>query len=68
MLQTVKGTYENGQVTLDEPLAVTRAKVIVTVIEELPMPRKPRQAGSMRGTFLIGDDFNDPLDDLKDYM
>ena len=68
MLQTVKGTYENGQVTLDEPLAATRAKVIVTVIEELPVPLKPRQAGSMRGTFRTGDDLNDPLDDLKEYM
>ncbi len=68
MLKTVKGIYENGQVILDEPLATTRAKVIVTVIEELePMPPKPRKAGSMRGTFIIGDDFNEPLDDLKDY-
>ena len=68
MLQTVKGTYENGQVTLDEPLAATRAKVIVTVIEELSVLPKPRRAGSMQGKIWMTDDFNAPLDDLKDYM
>ena len=69
MLQTVKGTYENGQITLDEPLATTRAKVIVTVIEELePAHPKPRKAGSMQGKIWMADDFNAPLDDLKDYM
>jgi hypothetical protein len=69
MLKTVKGIYENGQVILEEPLDTGRAKVIVTVIEELESaPRKPRKAGSMRGKIWIADDFNEPLDDLKDYM
>ena len=33
-----------------------------------PSPVKPR-AGCMKGTFVwISDDFNEPLDDFKDYM
>ena len=69
MLKTVKGMYENGQAILEESLNTARAKVIVTVIEELAStPRNSRQAGSMRGKIWMSDDFNEPLDDLKDYM
>ena len=31
-------------------------------------PKKYRQAGTMRGMFTMSDDFDDPLEDLKDYM
>ena len=73
MLTTVRGTYENGQVILEEALSVNRAKVLVTVVEELKTidkknTHKPRKAGSMTGTFSLGADFNDPLNDFKDYM
>jgi len=31
-------------------------------------PHLYRQAGSMKGMFTMSDDFDAPLDDLKDYM
>jgi len=31
-------------------------------------PKKYRQAGSLKGMFTMADDFDAPLDDLKDYM
>jgi hypothetical protein len=31
-------------------------------------PRKYRQAGTMKGLFIMSDDFDAPLEDLKDYM
>ncbi len=76
MLATVTGTYKNGQIILDEELPVKSktAKVIVTLVEETiekeAMPK--RTPGLLKGAF-VGDywfskDFNDPLDDLKDYM
>jgi hypothetical protein len=79
MLTTVSGTYENGQITLDEalPIRTSRVKVIVTVLEETgdaqPQPARPkREFGRMAGTFTdsywLSDAFNEPLDDLKDYM
>ncbi len=34
---------------------------------ELP-PKKYRQAGAMKGMFTMSDDFDEPLEDLKDYM
>lgn len=76
MLATVTGTYKNGRIILDEELPVTsdNAKVIVTLVEEaIEKQEKPKRTpGLMKGAF-IGDywfskEFNDPLDDLKDYM
>ncbi len=71
MLATVTGTYKNGQIILDEelPIKTNTAKVIVTVVEEIEKPEIPiRTPGLMKGAFWISDDFNDPIDDLKDYM
>lgn len=31
-------------------------------------PTKYRQAGTMKGMFAMADDFDAPLEDLKDYM
>jgi hypothetical protein len=39
-------------------------------IESQPanQPKKYRQAGTLKGMFTMADDFDAPLDDLKDYM
>lgn len=76
MLVTVTGTYENGQIHLDEglPVKTGKAKVIVTVVEEVQEESgKPkRQLGRLKGTFThpywSSKEFYDPLNDLKDYM
>lgn len=72
MTTAVFGTYEDGQVTLDEtlPVGTGKAKVVVTVVEELgEKSAKPeRIPGLMKGSFWMSEDFNDPIDDLKDYM
>lgn len=72
MLATVTGTYKNGQIILDEELPVKsdNARVIVTLVEEVSdKQEKPKRIpGLMKGSFWISDDFNDPIDDLKDYM
>ncbi|WP_428668308.1 DUF2281 domain-containing protein [Runella sp.] len=67
MLTAVRGIYENEQVILDEPLPTQHAKVIVTIIEEKAILKK-RPLGTMKGTIWMSDDFNEPLDDLKEYM
>lgn len=70
MLTAVRGIYENGQVILDEPLPTQHAKVIVTIIEEIEEKAilEKRPLGTMKGTIWMSDDFNEPLDDLKEYM
>lgn len=69
MLTTVKGTYENGRIIWHEtPPVQERTEVIITFLEKETPPRKPRKAGSLAGRGSIPADFNEPLDDLSDYM
>jgi hypothetical protein len=69
MLTSVKGTYQHGKVILDEPLPTSYAKVIVTVVEEIERPKlEKRTFGIIKNATPIPDDFNEPLEDLKDYM
>jgi hypothetical protein len=69
MLTTIKGIYTNGQIVLEEtPPVKNKSKVVVTFLEEIqPAPQK-RKLGSLKGKIGIPDNFNEPLDDLKDYM
>lgn len=69
MLTTIKGIYENGKVTLiGKPPVQARAEVTVTFSTDEPKPLKKRKAGVLSGISQMSDDFNDPLDELKDYM
>lgn len=69
MLSTVKGIFEDGKITLSEkPPVHGRADVIVTFLEEKPQTIKKRQAGVLSGKATMADDFDEPLDDLKEYM
>ena len=69
MLTTVEGIYENGQIIWSEPPPATkRAKVLVTFTEEIREDApKLRQFGTMKGEIWMAEDFNEPLDDLKEY-
>ncbi len=71
MLTTIKGIYENGEIKLEEkPEVKTPMQVIVTFMEEVEdVEKKPLKAGFGKGTFTyISPDFDEPLDDLKEYM
>jgi hypothetical protein len=78
MYISVKGVYENGQIILNEDLPTQdKVEVIVTFLPktEEPALKKERKPGSLARlgeqegkTYSIPDDFNEPLDDLKDYM
>ena len=70
MLTTVKGVYEGGQIFFNETPPVTeRTEVIVTFLtEEKKEEPKKRTLGGLQGLGVLPDDFNEPLDELKDYM
>ncbi|MBC6474633.1 MAG: DUF2281 domain-containing protein [Hormoscilla sp. GM102CHS1] len=36
--------------------------------EQETAPKKDRVAGTMKGMIIMSDDFDEPLEDLKDYM
>ena len=67
MFTSIKGTYENGQITLDEKPPINhKVRVIVTILDEVEKPKI--QFGRTKGNFWISEQFNDPIEDLKDYM
>lgn len=74
MYTAIKGIYENGQVVLQEtPPTDKKAKVVVMFLaEETSLANSSKRGvtfGSLAGKgYSIPDDFNDPLEDLKEYM
>jgi hypothetical protein len=72
MLTTIKGIYDNGKITLTEepPITTTKAEVIITFLpEQQNISAKPKRIlGGLEGKIIVPDDFNEPLDDLKDYI
>ena len=71
MLTTIEATYENGQIVWEEqPPVRAKTKVLVTFMEENALQTTDNvvRFGSLKGRITIPDDFNDPLDDLRDYM
>ena len=75
MPTTIKAIYDHGKITpLEEP-PVKDAKVEVTItFPDAPgssrseLPEQKIMLGILEGRINTPDDFNEPLDDLKDYM
>ncbi len=73
MLATVKGIYENGRITLEEtPPSLERSEVLVTFTKVgagASSQKKKREFGIGKGIVKnMSADFDEPLDDLKEYM
>ena len=72
MLTTVAGIYVNGQIILQETPQITQStKVLVTFLEQTETEettKKGIRLGSFKGKMSIPDDFDEPLNDLKEYM
>jgi hypothetical protein len=71
MLKTIKGYYEKGRITLSEqPLVEGKTEVIVTFLAKKAKSRltKKRTLGTLKGKISVPPDFNEPLEDMKDYM
>ena len=71
MLTTIKGVYDHGKITLTEPAPDTKADVIVTFLpgEENTLKRSGKIIlGMLEGKITLPDDFDEPLNDLKEYM
>ena len=75
MYIAIKGTLINGQIILEEPPPTQALSVVIILIEEEPKFAQPRQPGSLlkvgrlQGkTYKLPNDFNDPLEDLQEYL
>lgn len=71
MHTVIEGIYEDGKITLDHKPDVdvrTKVKVIFEEIEDAASLPSKRPFGIAKGTIHLAPDFDEPLDDLKDYM
>ena len=71
MLTTIQGYYEKGRIILKEEAPVTeKTDVMVTFLTEKGNNDKNRKRipGGLKSKVSLPDDFNDPIDDLKEYM
>jgi hypothetical protein len=70
MLTAIKGYYEKGKIILKEEAPVqSKTDVIITFLtEDSSAAIGKRIPGGLKGKVSLPDDFNEPLDDLKDYM
>ncbi|TFF40224.1 DUF2281 domain-containing protein [Mucilaginibacter psychrotolerans] len=70
MLTAIKGYYEEGHIVLSEQAPVhSKTDVIVTFLTETVEKKKGKRIpGGLKGQATLPDDFDEPLEDLKDYM
>jgi hypothetical protein len=70
MLTTIKGYYNGSTIIPQEHVPVAEGtKAIITFLsEDDAAPGRERIGGRMAGKMIISDDFDEPLEDLKDYM
>ena len=75
MYTAINGVYENGNIILEEAAPTTqKTKVVVMFMENAKKSIVQKQSksgivlGGLKGKISIPDDFNEPLDDLKEYM
>jgi len=70
MLATIKGYYEKGKIIMNEkPPVQKKTDVIITFLtKDNEKTEYKRIPGGLKGKVSLPDDFNEPLDDLKDYM
>lgn len=74
MYTAIKGIYENGKIRfMEEPPVKTKAEVVITFLtgqDEAAneVTNKKVLLGLLEGKIKLPEDFNDPIDDLKEYM
>ena len=58
----------NHTIELDENISITskKVKIIIEPVEE--DKKKERQFGCLKGKLIMKPDFNEPIDDFKEYM
>jgi predicted DNA-binding antitoxin AbrB/MazE fold protein len=71
MRTIIEGVYENGQIFLEHKPNLnvkTKVTVIFEETDEQELTAKKRPFGISKGSIELSQDFDDPLEDMKDYM
>lgn len=67
LIETLDKLPPNLQAEILHYAEYLATKYVETLPSEAP-PQTYRRAGTMKGVFTMSDDFDAPLEDLKDYM
>lgn len=70
MLTPIKGYYDNGKIVLSEqPFIREKTEVIITFLNEEVKTNEmlKRKLGTLKGKISVPDNFDEPVEDLKDY-
>ncbi|CAN5328992.1 hypothetical protein BH20BAC1_BH20BAC1_17180 [soil metagenome] len=72
MSLTINGIFENGKIVLDE-LPPSNKKMPVKIIfpdikNEAPLKKNEIRFGSLKGKIGVPDDFDNELNELREYM
>ncbi len=51
-----------------EEVTITKDNSVVKIIPSQPIQRYPAKAGSAKGQVWMSDDFDEPLEEFKEYM
>lgn len=75
MYTAINGIYENGNVILEEAAPTTQKTKVVVMFMKGPKKNTAKKSskggiilGGLKGKVGIPNDFNEPLDDLNEYM
>ena len=70
MYSSIKGLFENGKlILLETPPTKKKSKVVITFLEELQeSTTTKRRIGGLEGKIGTPEDFNEPINDLNEYM
>lgn len=69
MLTSVKGYYDGeGHVVLEQSPAIPAKTEMMVIFVQPSEKRMKKQFGLLEGKVNVPDDFDEPLNDFKDYM
>lgn len=63
-----QGTYQNGRIKLNNKPAFKTKQNVTILFEFDTEPATKRVFGSLKGKISVPDNFDEPLEDLKEYM
>jgi hypothetical protein len=68
---TIEQTVEvpaSRRLIIDVPREIPEGQVVLTFTPKAQEQKKEREFGCAKGQFWMADDFDEPLEDFKDYM
>ena len=72
MAQTLTAIFEDGVLKPLEETGLAEHELVEVEIKRTPQgeaePRRQRMPGSAKGLIKMADDFDEPLEDFRDYM